>query len=227
MKKMMTLAMMMTIAIRAAAMTYTEARNEALFLSDKMAYELGLSNAQYEAVYEINFDYFYSVNSRYDVNGVYWSRRNLDLSYVLTAYQFNLYTTMDYFYRPLDWYNGAWHFTVYGRYTNRNHFYRSRPTVYVTYTGGRNRHTTSFYAGWNNRPAAPHKENNVSVRHNSHNTQPVATRNHGEVFDHNNKNTHNNHSASTGRPATPKNNNPKSRPNNNSKGTFGGSAVHK
>ena len=70
---MMTLAMMMTIAIRAAAMTYTEARNEALFLSDKMAYELGLSNAQYEAVYEINFDYFYSVNSRSDVNGVYWT----------------------------------------------------------------------------------------------------------------------------------------------------------
>ena len=104
---MMTLAVMMTIAIRAAAMTYTEARNEALFLSDKMAYELGLSNEQYDAVYEINFDYFYSVNSRYDVGGTYWSRRNLDLSYVLTAYQYNLYTAMEYFYRPLDWYNGA------------------------------------------------------------------------------------------------------------------------
>ena len=199
---MMTLAVMMTIAIRAAAMTYTEARNEALFLSDKMAYELGLTNAQYDAVYEINYDYFYSVNSRYDVNGVYWSRRNLDLSYVLTAYQFNLYTTMDYFYRPLDW----------------------RPTVYVTYTGGRNRHSNSFYAGWaNNRPAAPHKENNITVRHN---TAPVATRNHGEVFDHNNKNTRNNRPANTGRPTT-QNNKPKSRPNNNSKGTFGGSAVHK
>jgi hypothetical protein len=224
MKKMMTLAVMMTIAISATAMTYNEARSEALFLSDKMAYELGLNSAQYDAVYEINFDYFYSVNSRYDVNGVYWSRRNLDLSYVLTAYQFNLYTTMDYFYRPLDWHNGAWHFTVYHRYTNRNYFYRSRPTVYVTYTGGRNRHSNSFYAGWaNNRPAAPHKENNITVRHN---TAPVATRNHGEVFDHNNKNTRNNRPANTGRPTT-QNNKPKSRPNNNSKGTFGGSAVHK
>ena len=37
MKKMMTLAVMMTIAISAAAMTYNEARSEALFLSDKMA----------------------------------------------------------------------------------------------------------------------------------------------------------------------------------------------
>ncbi len=38
MKKMMTLVMMMTIAISAAAMPYNTARNEALYLSDKMAY---------------------------------------------------------------------------------------------------------------------------------------------------------------------------------------------
>ena len=36
---------------------YEEARRQALFLSDKMAYELGLSDAQYQAVYEINLDY--------------------------------------------------------------------------------------------------------------------------------------------------------------------------
>ncbi len=195
MKKMMTLAVMMTIAIRAAAMTYTEARNEALFLSDKMAYELGLSNEQYDAVYEINFDYFYSVNSRYDVGGTYWSRRNLDLSYVLTAYQYNLYTAMDYFYRPLDWYNGAWRFTVYGRYTNRNYFYRARPTVYVTYTGGRNHYSNSYYAGRSfNKPTTHHGNN--PARYGNTTTRPATshgnvngTRNHGQVFDHNNANT--------------------------------------
>ena len=195
MKKMMTLAVMMTIAIRAAAMTYTEARNEALFLSDKMAYELGLSNEQYDAVYEINFDYFYSVNSRYDVGGTYWSRRNLDLSYVLTAYQYNLYTAMDYFYRPIDWYNGAWRFTVYGRYTNRNYFYRARPTVYVTYTGGRNHYSNSYYAGRAfNKPTTHHGNN--PVRYGNTTTRPATshgnvngTRNHGQVFDHNNANT--------------------------------------
>ena len=195
MKKMMTLAVMMTIAIRAAAMTYTEARNEALFLSDKMAYELGLTNEQYDAVYEINFDYFYSVNSRYDVGGTYWSRRNLDLSYVLTAYQYNLYTAMEYFYRPLDWYNGAWRFTVYGRYTNRNYFYRARPTVYVTYTGGRNHYSNSYYAGRSfNKPTTHHGNN--PARYGNTTTRPATShgnvngaRNHGQVFDHNNANT--------------------------------------
>ena len=35
MKKILTMVMMMTIAISAAAMSYNAARNEALFLSDK------------------------------------------------------------------------------------------------------------------------------------------------------------------------------------------------
>ena len=50
MKKIFTLAMMMAMTITANAMSYTAARNEALFLSDKMAYELNLTDAQYDAV---------------------------------------------------------------------------------------------------------------------------------------------------------------------------------
>ena len=49
---MMILAMMMVMTIAANAMSYNAAKNEALFLSDKMAYELNLTAAQYEAVYE-------------------------------------------------------------------------------------------------------------------------------------------------------------------------------
>ena len=74
MKKMMILAMMMvmTISARSAmplgssknAMSYNAAKNEALFLSDKMAYELNLTAAQYEAVYEINLDYLMSLNGK-------------------------------------------------------------------------------------------------------------------------------------------------------------------
>ena len=62
MKKMMILAMMMVMTISATAMSYNAAKNEALFLSDKMAYELNLTAAQYEAVYEINLDYLMSLN---------------------------------------------------------------------------------------------------------------------------------------------------------------------
>ena len=48
MKKIMILAMMMVMTISANAMSYNAAKNEALFLSDKMAYELNLTAAQYE-----------------------------------------------------------------------------------------------------------------------------------------------------------------------------------
>ena len=45
MKKMMILAVMMVMTISANAMSYNAAKNEALFLSDKMAYELNLTAA--------------------------------------------------------------------------------------------------------------------------------------------------------------------------------------
>ena len=54
MKKIMILAMLMVMTITANAMSYMEAKKEALYLSDKMAWELSLTNAQYDAVYEIN-----------------------------------------------------------------------------------------------------------------------------------------------------------------------------
>ena len=77
------LMMMLTATVSAHAMSYEQARNEALFLTDKMAYELNLTDEQYEAAYEINLDYLMGVTSRYDVYGTYWERRNLDLSYIL------------------------------------------------------------------------------------------------------------------------------------------------
>ncbi len=59
---MMILAVMMVMTISANAMSYNAAKHEALFLSDKMMFELNLTTAQYEAVYEINLDYLMSLN---------------------------------------------------------------------------------------------------------------------------------------------------------------------
>ena len=57
MKKMMiVLTALLTMAVSANAMSYAQAREQALFLTDKMAYELNLNDAQYEAAYEINLD---------------------------------------------------------------------------------------------------------------------------------------------------------------------------
>ena len=101
MKKMMILAVMMVMTISANAMSYNTAKNEALFLSDKMAYELNLTAAQYEAVYEINLDYLMSLNGHGDVFGIWWDRRNADLRFVLNSWQFDKYMSLAYFYRPL------------------------------------------------------------------------------------------------------------------------------
>jgi hypothetical protein len=56
-----------------------------------MAYELNLTAAQYEAVYEINLDYLMSLNGHADVFGIWWDRRNADLRYVLNSWQYDKY----------------------------------------------------------------------------------------------------------------------------------------
>ena len=50
-KIMIALTIMLTMAATGKAMSYEQARNEALFLTDKMAYELNLTDEQYEAAY--------------------------------------------------------------------------------------------------------------------------------------------------------------------------------
>ena len=82
---------LLTIALSAKAMSYEQARQQALFLTDKMAYELNLTEEQYEAAYEVNLDYLMSVNTQADLYGVYWTQRNLDLSYILLDWQYSAY----------------------------------------------------------------------------------------------------------------------------------------
>jgi len=165
MKKMMILAMMMVMTISANAMSYNAAKNEALFLSDKMAYELNLTAAQYEAVYEINLDYLMSLNGHGDVFGIWWDRRNADLRYVLTSWQFDKYVALSHFYRPVAWKAGSWTFAVYAHY-NRGRFYNDRPTVFVTYKGGNNRRDVRFYADRKVAKPAVHHANNVPSKVN-------------------------------------------------------------
>ena len=149
MKKIMMMAMMMAMAISAKAMSYSAAKHEALFLSDKMAYELNLTAAQFDDVYEINLDYLMSVNGYSDAYGKWWNRRNNDLKYVLTAYQYEKYMKLNYFYRPLNWEKGAFTFLVYNHYKNKNHFYKGNPKGYSNYKGGNNKKSDRFYADRN------------------------------------------------------------------------------
>ena len=135
-KLMMTLIAMVTMTISAQAMSYEQAREQALFLTDKMAYELNLTEDQYEAAYEVNLDYLLGVESQADLYGDYWIRRNLDLSYILLDWQYNAFCAASYFYRPLYWDAGYWHFGIYARYPHRTYFYFGRPSFWYTYRGG-------------------------------------------------------------------------------------------
>ena len=135
-KLVLTLVALLVMAVQASAMSYEQARQQALFLTDKMAYELNLTDAQYEAAYEINLDYLMSINTYDDLYGVYWRQRNLDLSYVLLDWQYRTYVDAAYFYRPLYWNGGYWHFSIYARYPHRDYFFFGRPSIYVTYYGG-------------------------------------------------------------------------------------------
>ena len=119
-----------------------------------LAYELNLTAAQYEAVYEINLDYLMSLNGHGDVFGIWWDRRNADLRYVLNSWQYDKYVALSHFYRLVAWKAGGWTFAVYTHY-NRGHFYNAHPKVFVSYRGGHNRVHGSHYAHMH-KPAAPH-----------------------------------------------------------------------
>ena len=119
----------------ASAMSYEQARQQALFLTDKMAYELNLTDDQYEAAYEVNLDYLMGVNTYDDLYGIYWRQRNMDLNYILLDWQYQAYLNATYFYRPLYWNAGYFHFGIYARYPRRDYFFFGRPHFYTSYRG--------------------------------------------------------------------------------------------
>lgn len=129
-------AMFMLTFTSASAMSYEQARQQALFLTDKMAYELNLTDDQYEAAYEINLDYLMGVDTYDDLYGIYWRQRNLDLSYILLDWQYRSFCAASYFYRPLYWDGGYFHFGIYARYPRRDYFFFGRPHFYAVYRGG-------------------------------------------------------------------------------------------
>ena len=136
----------LTLGAAANAMSYKSARDQAFFLTDKMAYELGLSDDQYNAVYEINMDYIMCLDGYDDIFGTFWTRRNNELRFVLTPAQYQYYMQLEYFYRPVSWENKKFVFTIYTRYS-KNSFYRAAPPGYQVYKGSNRYFDHSAYSG--------------------------------------------------------------------------------
>lgn len=182
-KVMITLMVIFTTCTGIQAMNYEQARREALFLTDKMAYELNLTDEQYNAAYEINLDYLMGVTGRDNVFGTYWERRNLDFSYILLDWQYQAFCAAAYFYRPLYWDAGYWHFGIYAHYP-RTHFYFARPAVYISYRGGHSWHRNGGHSYWIGRRqtfnhSGPHRGMRDTHRINANRNDSRNDRNHG------------------------------------------------
>lgn len=162
MKKLTTLWMMilmLCVSIPASAMSMSKVRQNARFLTDRMAYELNLTSMQYDDVYEVNYDfidniryimddvvrgYDYAVDRYYE----FLDYRNDDLRWILSASQYRRFMGVDYFYRPVYTTTSDWLFRIYKVYHDVKHFYFDKPYHYKTYKGGhyRTHHgNVSFY----------------------------------------------------------------------------------
>ena len=154
------------------ALSTSAIRNHARFLSDRMAYELDLSAAQYDDVYEINFDFLYSVNHIMD-DVVFGYRdaieqyytlldiRNEDLNYVLTSRQYRDFLAAEYFYRPVYSTGKTWSFRIYTIYHNSTFFFYDAPRHYKTYLG---EHSRQIY----NRPVSYYSQRYEKQRIDRH-----------------------------------------------------------
>ena len=223
------------MALTTRAISYDDARQQAWFITDKMAYELNLTPEQYDRAYQINLDYLMSLNGPTDITGAYWQYRDIDLRCILFDWQYNLLSTLDYFYRPVRWYATRWYYPVYDHY-RIGYYYYTRPNIYITYHGctwhRRRPDRPSPYASWRPRrgagmrgygpatpPPPPHN-------HHGHHNRPDNNYNRPDNNGHHNHPGHpyNNNNGNYGhhnRPDRPNNYNHPDRPNNNNSGNNG------
>ena len=159
-KFFLTLATVLIGVTQMDAMTNREIRENARFLSDRMAYELNLTPQQYEDCYEINYDFLCSIDDQLDgmcygyesaINSYYdyLDYRNEDLRYVLNNTQYASFYALDYFFRPIYTSAGRWMFRIFDRYPNRSYYYYDAPRIYWDYRGAhaRRHYSHGYYGG--------------------------------------------------------------------------------
>lgn len=139
--------MFVSTAMIAQPMNYNAIRNNARFLTDRMAYTLGINNpVLIDDIYRINFDYIYGVNEylddvalgyRYDDYMMICEERDYALRMLLGDVLWSRIIGYDYFYRPIMFENHRWRFGIYLHDWDRSRFYFSAPRYYDGgYRGG-------------------------------------------------------------------------------------------
>ncbi len=135
------------MTVNAQSMSIAAMRSNARFLTDRMAYTLGISDPYLiDEIYRINYDYIWGVNEYLDdvALGYYYddymavvTARDIALRNLLGVRLWNRVVNYSYFYRPIVFANHGWRFSIYDydRY-GVNRFYYHAPRPLVTYTGG-------------------------------------------------------------------------------------------
>ena len=138
--------LMTSVVASAQPMSVYAMRNNARFLTDRMAYTLGLPAAILDDLYYINYDYICGVNDylddvalgyRYDDYMEVLYARDYALRRLLTEAQWARLITYDYFYRPISFLNHRWSFGIYVHDHRMDHFYFGVPRLFNDYRGGR------------------------------------------------------------------------------------------
>lgn len=130
----------------AQPMSYMAMRNNARFLTDRMAYTLGITSlAIIDDIYRINYDYICGVNDYLDdvALGYYYDdymavcyERDNALRFLLGDVLWASLIRYDYFHRPIVFANRGWHFGIYSHMPYNSHFYYAPPSHYHSYRGG-------------------------------------------------------------------------------------------
>ena len=137
--------MLTSLAASAQPMSVYAMRNNARFLTDRMAYTLGLSVALIDDLYYINYDYICGVNDyldavalgyRYDDYMEIVYARDYALRRLLSERQWALLMTYDYFYRPIAFNKHRWSFSIYLHDRRMDHFFYAPPRRFNDYRGG-------------------------------------------------------------------------------------------
>ena len=112
-----------TLTMNAQSMSITAMRSNARFLTDRMAYTLGIRDPfLIDEIYRINYDYIYGVNGYLDdiALGYYYDdymmvcdARDIALRNLLGISVWNRLVGYSYFHRPIIFSNRRWHFGIY------------------------------------------------------------------------------------------------------------------
>ena len=138
--------LMCTVGVGAQPMSDAALRDNARYLTDRMAHDLALGAGLLDDLYCINYDYIYGVNDylddvavgyRLDDYNAVLAARDLALQRLLTPAQWAALVAIDYFWRPICFASRRWFFGIYHYLPFTGHWYFHAPSPYAHYRGGR------------------------------------------------------------------------------------------